>query len=103
RTMIDPAPTSTSRSRSWGMSSAPGSRGARLAGSLSASPGGRWRRAQADRAGDPPLAPAPSLGQDPHRPRRRDQRDRAGVDQLLRALLPLAADPASQKRSTSIS
>src|SRR5437762_11883422 len=28
---------------------------------------------------------------------RDDQRDRAGVDQLLRALLPLAADPASQK------
>ena len=36
RTMSDPAPTSTSRSRSWGMSSAPGWRGASPAGSSSA-------------------------------------------------------------------
>ena len=59
-------------------------------------PGGLRQRAQAHRAGDPPLALASLVGQDPHGPGAIDQCDRAGVDQLLRALLPLRVGPASQ-------
>ncbi len=42
-------------------------------------------------AGNPPLAPTRAFGHDPHRTRAIDQRDRAGTDRLLRALLPLNA------------
>jgi len=59
------------------------------------SPGGFRRRAQAHRAGDPSLALARAFGHDPHRPGAIDQRDRAGVDQLLWALLPLRVGPAA--------
>jgi hypothetical protein len=56
---------------------------------------GLRRGGQANRAGDPPLALAPLVGQDPHGPGAIDQRDRPWVDQLLRALLPLRVGPAS--------
>ena len=87
---------STSGSTSWGTRFAVDCRGRDWRPVRQLPPGGRQRRAQTHRAGDPLLALAPLVRLDPHEPRTSDQHDRAGMDQLLRALLPLAADPASQ-------
>ena len=81
--------TSTRRLTSWGTRSARDCRGTRLADSSSTSSRrSQRRRAQADAAGDPPLAPAPASGQDHQRPGPDLQPDHPGLDQLLRALLP---------------
>jgi hypothetical protein len=59
-------------------------------------PGSQRRRAQANAAGSPPLAPAPAPGQDPHRPGADLPSDHPGLDQLLRALLPLGVEEGPQ-------
>ena len=58
-------------------------------------PGDRGRRRQGDRSHDQTLAAAPTQRTHPQRPRTSDQPDRAGLDQLLRPLLPVEADLAS--------
>ena len=58
--------------------------------------GDRRPRAQTHRTGHPSLAVAPLVAQHPHRPGQGDRRRSPGVDQLLRALLPLGVGPATQ-------
>ena len=59
-------------------------------------PGGLGRCREGDPPHDQALAAALAQRADPRRPRTGDQPDRAGLDQLLRPLLPDRADPDSQ-------
>ena len=58
--------------------------------------GNRRPGAQTHRTNHPSLALAPLVAQHPHRPGQGDRRRSPGMDQLIRALLPLRVGPATQ-------